>query len=218
MGLAMSNYLEEQILTHIFRTGSFTKPTDLAIGLLKTLPSDDAGTGLAELTMTGYSRVARDPLDANWSDPSAGTQGETDNSAEVDFGTLTGTGERAIGVGIWDADAGGNLLFYGPLAINWFRAAIDAGTNQFQAPGHGLTDDTRVFLRDIVTTTGADEQTEYWIITSATDTFQISTSQGGAAVALTGDGSALVGTSKAKDIGDGDAIKFNAGTLDISLD
>ena len=37
----MSDYLEDELVEHIFRTASFTKPTVLAIALLTTAADDD---------------------------------------------------------------------------------------------------------------------------------------------------------------------------------
>lgn len=209
-----TNYLEDEIIKHIFRTGSFTKPTNLAIGLFKTIPLDD-GTGGVELAMTGYARQGLDPLDANWT-ATAGGDGETDNASVVSFGPLTGATERAIGVGIWDADAGGNLLYWGALANNWrgFTAA-DTG-DQFRAVAHGLSNDDRVFLRGENLPTGPDHRTEYYIVGAAADTFQVSLTQGGAAVALTSNGWGEVGDGDARDIIANDTIRFNANGLKVA--
>ena len=38
-----SDYLEVELRKHIFRTGSFTKPTVLAVGLFTVTPSDAGG-------------------------------------------------------------------------------------------------------------------------------------------------------------------------------
>ena len=37
---AMSNYLEDQLVKHLFRTGSFTKPTVIAVALCTSAPTD----------------------------------------------------------------------------------------------------------------------------------------------------------------------------------
>ena len=79
---AMSDYLEGEIRKHIFRTGSFTKPTVLAVALFTAAPSDSGGG--TEVSGGGYARVQRDPLDANWTGVSA-TDGLTDNAAALTF-------------------------------------------------------------------------------------------------------------------------------------
>src|SRR5688500_13817999 len=79
---AMSDYLEVELRKHIFRTGSFTKPTVLAVGLFTAAPSDSGGG--TEVSGGSYARVQRDPLDANWTGASA-TDGLTDNAADIVF-------------------------------------------------------------------------------------------------------------------------------------
>jgi len=218
MSLAKSDYLEEEVMKHVFRTGSFTKPSALWVGLLSALPSDDAGTGLS--LVSGVSAVQRDPLDANWSDPSAGTQGEVDNVADLDFGSHSGADERYIGVVIADADPAGahNKLYMGPLANNWRGAVVKASTDTLTAPGHGLSNGNRVFLRGSAIPAGLDETVEYFVVGVSGDDFQLSLTQGGAAVNVTADGAVDVGDSQAQDVSDGNPVKILAGSLDISED
>lgn len=53
---------------------------------------------------------------------------------------------------------------------------------------HGLLDGERIVFRTIVTTTGASVDTYYFVISATTNTFQIATTAGGSAVALTTNG------------------------------
>ncbi len=107
-----TDYLEQQIITHIFRTGSFTKPSALYIALVTALGSDSAaGT---EVSGGSYARVQRDPLDANWAAPGAG--GATNNIADLVFPTPTADWGTIVGVEIWDGPTGGaNRLYHGAL-------------------------------------------------------------------------------------------------------
>lgn len=108
----MSDYLEVQLRAHIFRTASFTKPSALYISLHTANPADDAsGT---EVSGGSYARVQRDPLDANWTAPSA-TAGLTDNAAPITFPSPTANWGSVTHFGIWDASTSGNLLIYGAL-------------------------------------------------------------------------------------------------------
>lgn len=108
----MSDYLEAQLRTHIFRTGTFAKPTALYVSLHTADPTD-AATG-AEVTGGAYARVQRNPLDANWTAASA-TDGVTDNAADITFPAPTANWGTVTHFGIWDAPTGGNLLCYGAL-------------------------------------------------------------------------------------------------------
>lgn len=108
----MSDYLEVELRKHVFRTGSFTKPAALYIGL-NTADPTDTGAG-AEVAAGGYARVQRDPLDANWSAPDA-TGGVTANVAVVTFPAATADWGTVTHFSIWDALAAGNLITYGQL-------------------------------------------------------------------------------------------------------
>jgi hypothetical protein len=78
-----SDWLEDKIRTHLFRTGSFTKPTAIDVALFTAAPGE-TGTGGTEVSGGSYARVARNPLDANWTAASA-TNGLTDNAAAITF-------------------------------------------------------------------------------------------------------------------------------------
>ncbi len=111
----MSDYLEVELRKHIFRTGSFTKPAALYVSLHTADPTDTAAG--AEANYTGYARVQRDPLDANWTAASA-TDGNTDNAAAITFGVCTAGSNTVTHFGIWDALAAGNMLTYGTLTVS----------------------------------------------------------------------------------------------------
>lgn len=111
----MSDYLEVEIRKHIFRTGSFTKPTVLGVALFTAAPSDSGGG--TEVTGGSYARVDVPPLDANWSGASS-TSGLTDNVSAITFPTATADWGTITHVGIFDATTAGNLLFHGALAAS----------------------------------------------------------------------------------------------------
>lgn len=107
----MTDYLESQIRAHIFRTGTFTKPTGLTIPLFTAAPGE-AGGG-TEVSGGSYSAPSLNPLDANWTAASS-TDGLTDNASAINYpaptaywGVVTHTGIR---------DQASNLLLYGSLA------------------------------------------------------------------------------------------------------
>ena len=109
----MSDYLEAEIRKHIFRTGSFTKPTVLAVALYTAAPGE-AGGG-TEVSGGSYARVQRDPLDANWTAASS-TDGLTDNAAALTFPTPSANWGVVTHCAVLDATSAGNFLLYGALA------------------------------------------------------------------------------------------------------
>ena len=111
----MSDYLETNLRAHVFRTASFTKPAGLWVSLHTADPLDD-GSG-AEADYGAYARVARAPLDANWTAASA-TDGNTDNAAALTFPAATSGSNLVTHFGIWDAATLGNLICYGALTVS----------------------------------------------------------------------------------------------------
>lgn len=113
-----TNYLEGEIIKHVFRTGSFTKPSALYIALFGEDPTD-AGTQTSEVSGGSYARVQRNPSDANWAAIVSGS-GQTSNLAAAAFPAPTADwngGEPIPYFGIMDAASGGNMLYYGALSI-----------------------------------------------------------------------------------------------------
>ncbi len=125
---AASDYLEVEIRKHIFRTGSFTKPTTLRVGLA-TAATTDAQTGatITEVANSGsYARTGPDPLDANWTAPDA-TGGLTDNAAAITFPTATGSWGTVSHMAILDSatHGAGNSLVHGALTASKTVASGD---------------------------------------------------------------------------------------------
>jgi hypothetical protein len=113
---AMSDYLETNLRTLIFRTGAgFAKTAGLYVALFTAAPSDSGGG--TEVSGGSYARVNVPPLDANWTAPD-GTGGLTANAATVTFPTATANWGTITHVGIFDAATAGNLLFHGALSAS----------------------------------------------------------------------------------------------------
>ena len=108
----MTDYLEASIRTHLFRTGSFTKPTGLNIELYTAAPGETGGG--TKVTGGSYAPVSRNPSDSNWT-AASGTDGLTDNAAAITYPVPTASWGLVTHVGI--EDQSGNLLLYGPLAV-----------------------------------------------------------------------------------------------------
>lgn len=112
---AMSNYLENELVKHIFRTGSFTKPSALYVALYTSAPSDSGGG--TEVSGGSYARAQLDPSDSNWA-ATSGSDGKTSNSVEITFAAPTGNWGTITHFGIFDASTSGNLLIHGALTVS----------------------------------------------------------------------------------------------------
>ena len=110
-----SDYLEVELRKHLFRTGSFTKPTVLGVALFTVTPSDSGGG--TEVTGGSYARVDLPPLDANWTGASS-TDGATDNAVAITFPAPSANWGTVVAFGIFDATSAGNLLVWGPITPN----------------------------------------------------------------------------------------------------
>jgi hypothetical protein len=125
MSDAMSNYLEGEVIDHLFRAGTFAKPSAIYVGLVRYYEASkiEAFTGTTigpkELGAAGdvalsYARVAVTQNDSNWS--AATTAGATSNAADITFNAATGDWGMVSGVFVVDASGKGNVLLHGALS------------------------------------------------------------------------------------------------------
>jgi len=122
---AMSDYLENKVIDHVFRGQAYTIPV-LYVGLLTGAPSDSGGG--TEVSGNAYTRVKAAASTAqaltDWKSTqndnlaSTGSGGNTTNTNAVNFATPTATWGTVTHFGIYDALTGGNLLFWGSLTIS----------------------------------------------------------------------------------------------------
>lgn len=121
--MSFSNYLETEILDHVFSGNSYTAPTTLYLSLHTANPDED-GSG-TEVTGGGYARQT----------VTFTTSGNTSTtSAAVEYPTATASYGTVSHVGVWDASTAGNLLCYASLTSS---KTIDTG-DVFRVPAGDL--------------------------------------------------------------------------------
>lgn len=129
---AMSDFLEGEIIKHIFRTGSFTKPSVLAICLCTSATADaNTGATIPEVANSnGYARQTLNPLDANWTAP--GAAGLTDNASAITFPTASGSWGTITHIAFCDSATygAGNMLLHGALTVS--KTVGNGDTFKFQ--------------------------------------------------------------------------------------
>lgn len=121
---AMSDYLENKLVDHIFRAQTFTAPTTLHVALFTAAPSDSGGG--TEVTGGSYARASVTCSLANWAGTqsagsttaSSGTGGATSNNGSITFPTPSANWGTVTHFGIFDAGSGGNLLLWGALTAS----------------------------------------------------------------------------------------------------
>lgn len=117
----LTNYSENQLGDHFFRTASFPKPTQLNYRLFTAAPGE-AGGG-TEVTGGSYAAVNLPPLDANYNGThgttvgaSSGTGGLIDNAVAITFPAPTANWGLITHMAVDDQSA--NMLIYGPLTVS----------------------------------------------------------------------------------------------------
>lgn len=117
--MSFSNYLETNVLGHVFGGSAYTAPTTLYLALFTSNPDED-GSG-TEVTGGAYARQT----------VAFTVSGNTaSNTAAVEYATATASFGTVSHVGVYDALSGGNLMAYAALTSS---KAIDIG-DVFRVP------------------------------------------------------------------------------------
>lgn len=115
----VSRYLQNARLNWLRGTTYPAVPANVYIALLTTLPTDNNGTGIAEVSGGAYARQAVATATTSWPAPStSGSLQQTNNTNAINFPTATANWGTIVGVAIYDAVTAGNLLYFGALTAN----------------------------------------------------------------------------------------------------
>ena len=123
--MSFSNFLETEILDHVFGGNAYTAPSTLYLALFTSNPAED-GSG-TEVSTSGTA-YARQSVAFTVSGNTATSSGAVDfPTATANFGTVTH-------VGVFDASTAGNLMAYAALTSS---KAIETG-DVFRVPAGDL--------------------------------------------------------------------------------
>ena len=107
--MSFSNFLETEILDHVFGGNAYTAPATLYLGLHTSNPDeDDSGTEVS----TSGTAYARQSIGFTVSGNTA------TSSADVEFPTATASYGTVTHVGVYDASSAGNLIAYAALSAS----------------------------------------------------------------------------------------------------
>lgn len=121
--MSFTNFLETEILDHVFAGAAYSAPAQHYLGLFTSAPGE-AGGG-TELSGNAYARQQ-----INFT-----TSGDTtSNNAAVEFPTATGSWGTVTHVGVFDAATSGNLMVYATLSASKTVASGDV----FRVPSGDL--------------------------------------------------------------------------------
>ena len=122
--MSFTNYLETEILDHVFAGAAYTAPSTLYIGLFTAISDGEAGS-VTEVSGDAYARQTM----------AFTTSGDTtSNNAAVEFPTAGASWGTITHVGIFDASTSGNLMVYATLTAS---KAITTG-DVFRVPSGDL--------------------------------------------------------------------------------
>lgn len=131
MADAFSNYLRDALNNHL-RGGTAYSPAATHYYALMTVMPLASGTGGTEVSGGSYARVAYTNNTSNYPAPSGG---QVQNANPIDWGTASGNWGTIVGVCVYDASSGGNLI---GLALLTTTTTINTG-NSFQIPTNSAT-------------------------------------------------------------------------------
>ncbi len=109
--MSFGDYLENEILDHVFGAATYTPTPTIHVGLSTTTPNDD-GTNVTEPAGGSYARVAVTNNLTNWP---AASGGQKSNGTVITFPTATASWGTATYVVLYDNEAPANFLGYGAL-------------------------------------------------------------------------------------------------------
>ncbi len=114
-----SDFLENELLDHVFRNSAYTQPTTVYVALYTATPSDSGGG--TEVSGGSYARVAVTF--------GAASGGAISNSAAVTFAQATANWGTVSHFGVFDASTNGNLLAWNALTTS--KAVNNGDTAEF---------------------------------------------------------------------------------------
>lgn len=129
---AISNYLENELLDHVFRNAAYTSPGTAIWVALYTNSQGDSDSG-TEVSGGSYARVQV----TTWDAPS---NGAIANTSDITFTTASASWGTVVSVGIKDSSTStgtDNLLYYGDLTSS--KAVGNGDTFKFNAGDLDIT-------------------------------------------------------------------------------
>jgi hypothetical protein len=121
--MSFTNFLETEILDHVFAGAAYTAPATKYLALYTAAPGETGGG--TEVSGTGYVRQS----------VAFTTSGNTtSNNAAVEFPTAGASWGTVTHVGVFDASTSGNLMAYAALTTS---KTIDSG-DVFRVPNADL--------------------------------------------------------------------------------
>jgi len=134
MAGSKSDFLENELLDHVLGGGDYSRPATVYVALFTVAPSDSGGG--TEVSGGSYARVAVTNNATNWPAASGGAKS---NGTEIAFPEATASWGTVVAFAIFDAETGGNMLYWADLTTS---KSIDSGdTAKFAVGDLDITED-----------------------------------------------------------------------------
>lgn len=216
--MSFTDYTEGKIADELLGAQAFGAPATIHVALHSAYPNE-SGSG-AELTGSGYARVAMTNNLTNWP---AYSGGQKVNGTPIVFGPASGgSWLEAVAVSLWDASVSGNILARAWLGNDLGKIfTAKASSDALTVPGHSFLSDDKVAVIAVpggTLPTGIVEATIYFVKTVSGDDITLSTTQGGGTIDLTTVGAGLIKKVSPKVVPNGDTLTFNPGSIVFTLD
>lgn len=186
--------------------------TNVYVSLHTANPGEAGDQTTSEATYGAYARVAVARTSGGWTV----TNNQVVNAGAISFPEATSGSNIVTHFATGQASSGaGKVWHYGQLTDGYF-AFTAATSDTFTMPGRTVVNDDKIMFYTILGATlptGITEGTEYFVIGQSGDTFQVSTSQGGAAVDITASGAGIGGKKVSRTITTGITPQFAASAL-----
>ncbi len=124
MAGSFSDFLEDEVLDHVFGAAAYTAPVTLYLALYTVAPSDSGGG--TEATGGSYARVA---ITNNLTNFPAASGGAKANGTAITFTTATASWGTCLAWALMDASSGGNQITWADMTIN--KTVDDGDTAEF---------------------------------------------------------------------------------------
>lgn len=126
-----SQYIENAIANWFRGTAFPTVPAQMYLAAFTAAPTSSGGG--TEVSGGGYARVQVTPNTTNWNAPTnSGNAQQITNAVQIAFAQATASWGSVVGVALFDALTGGNMLWYGdlnsPVTVNnGFQLTLPVG-------------------------------------------------------------------------------------------
>jgi len=107
---AFSNLLENELLDHVLKVGSYAQPTNIYVGLWTADAGLESNTQTSEVSGGAYARTT-----ATFGTAAAGT---STNSGAISFPQATAAWGTVTHAALCNAATGGTVLFHGTLSAS----------------------------------------------------------------------------------------------------